>query len=543
MKKRVISLIIALLLVFSSVAVSAQVTELQAQSADAAERNVLYFEPDTAGWEDYERVYCHIWTYKTGEQFFSWQSKSEACVKKDGKWYYDLDANGISLKKGVAYVCVFSNENGQQTYDLVFSTAVIGDSAYCNGTVYSSPDDSDKKISYAFWRNHDKNTFGPVMRITGWGTVIGTCIPGTKTKLDLFSDFLTSEDFATARIISGKNDQELLDYIGRQMGLKATDIKRAINSTGVDVEWEFEASELYRIGWDDPDILTVDEAVAEYEILNETEVETNRYYFLMPNGKNGDVGDDDSVDYEGYPVGNYGEYSDSWFVFSESGKQMTSTACIYWWDSGVVDPSKWVGYLPSGKDADDPYVFYADIPKSVETIIWNNGVDKGMDHEEEIYYLGRQSVNIPCGYYDAGESPNYPDGTDSFDNMIFVLDPDLVSTWESVSYGGEWYYYYGKGCYGFTKDGTQADCLRHDHHDADGNHVGAGISVDENPSLGDVDGDYKVSVMDATYIQRYVAQIDVFDDRRLKAADMDKDYEVNVMDATEIQRYLAGYRN
>ena len=57
--------------------------------------------------------------------------------------------------------------------------------------------------------------------------------------------------------------------------------------------------------------------------------------------------------------------------------------------------------------------------------------------------------------------------------------------------------------------------------------------------LGDVDGDKKVSVMDATEIQMYKAQMkDLTDEQKLRA-DADKDNLVSVMDATQIQRLVA----
>ncbi len=221
-------------------------------------------------------------------------------------------------------------------------------------------------------------------------------------------------------------------------------------------------------GLKDPDIMTVDEAIEEFEFLWGEEVATNRYYFLMPTGTNGDLGDDESE------TGHAGEYTQSWYKAYEDGTLATDTAGIYWWDSDVADPPAWVGYLPSGSDENDPNVYYADVPQAVTTIIWNNAIDGGEDASKPDYYCAAQTCNIPCEYYDPYESPNYPDGTESFDGMIFVTDPDLVTENElsgMQELGGEWYYYYGNGCYGFTKDGTEADCLRHDHFDADGNHV------------------------------------------------------------------------
>lgn len=303
-------------------------------------------------------------------------------------------------------------------------------------------------------------------------------------------------------------------------------------------------------GWADPDILNVDDAVAEYELATGEEVATNRYYFLMPNGSNGDLGDDETVDdVTGLPLGNPGKYAPTWFIEMSEGGVSTATAGIYWWDSGVADPPAWVGYLPSGVDENDPYVFYADVPQAAVGIIWNNAVDGGMDITNPVYFCAAQSINIPCEYYDPGESPNYPDGTESFDNMIFVIDPDQVSIAEysgKQTCGGEWYYYYGNGCYGFTENGTEADCLRDDHHDADGNHV---IPEQEPPkeptpppaptpayTVGDVDGDGVVSIMDATEIQMVLAEMKEWaSETATLAADYDGDGVASVMDATAIQ--------
>ena len=57
--------------------------------------------------------------------------------------------------------------------------------------------------------------------------------------------------------------------------------------------------------------------------------------------------------------------------------------------------------------------------------------------------------------------------------------------------------------------------------------------------LGDVDNDGVVSVMDATQIQRSMAQLVELDAAAVKRADVDFDTIVSVMDATAIQRFVA----
>ncbi|MBQ8538448.1 MAG: hypothetical protein IJ433_02230 [Ruminococcus sp.] len=340
--------------------------------------------------------------------------------------------------------------------------------------------------------------------------------------------------------------------------------------------------------WNDPDCLTVEEGIDMWMFDNDEEMpETFRYYFLMPDGTNGERGDNPELE-------SNGNFAPTWYKLTTTGELATSTAGIYWWDSGVADPAAWIGYIASGSDEDDPNIYYANVPVDVTTIVWNNAVDGGLDETDPIYKCAAQSVNIGSEYYDVGESPNYPDGTESFNNMIFVIDPDLVmksDASEQMTCGGEWYYYYGKGCYGFTADGSEADCLRDDHYDESGNHVIPDVQKPTAPEfietqpeatepeatepeatepeatqpeatepetkpvaptqppqptqpevkyeIGDVDGDGRVDIVDVSEIQLHLAGVKTLSSSSLAAADANGDGDVNIIDATHIQRFLA----
>ena len=66
------------------------------------------------------------------------------------------------------------------------------------------------------------------------------------------------------------------------------------------------------------------------------------------------------------------------------------------------------------------------------------------------------------------------------------------------------------------------------------------ILLDElKEKLGDADGDGEVTIIDATAIQRWLADMPV-SECILSYADFDGDGEVTILDATAIQRYLAG---
>ncbi len=66
-----------------------------------------------------------------------------------------------------------------------------------------------------------------------------------------------------------------------------------------------------------------------------------------------------------------------------------------------------------------------------------------------------------------------------------------------------------------------------------------GKNHDSELLMGDVDFNGKLSIMDATHIQRYLALLEDFTDEQKQVADLDKDTILSVMDATYIQFLLA----
>ena len=60
--------------------------------------------------------------------------------------------------------------------------------------------------------------------------------------------------------------------------------------------------------------------------------------------------------------------------------------------------------------------------------------------------------------------------------------------------------------------------------------------------LGDTDGDEDVSIIDATRIQRFLAEVPVSGTFYEKAADVDDSGDIEITDVTFIQRWLADIR-
>ena len=59
--------------------------------------------------------------------------------------------------------------------------------------------------------------------------------------------------------------------------------------------------------------------------------------------------------------------------------------------------------------------------------------------------------------------------------------------------------------------------------------------------LGDADGDGEVTIMDATCIQRCLAELSVTGNFSRYAADLNRSGDIDITEATGIQRWLAGF--
>lgn len=57
--------------------------------------------------------------------------------------------------------------------------------------------------------------------------------------------------------------------------------------------------------------------------------------------------------------------------------------------------------------------------------------------------------------------------------------------------------------------------------------------------IGDVNGDGKVTIDDATLVQKAIAELIELDDTQKKAADTNSDGKITIDDATMIQKYIA----
>lgn len=317
----------------------------------------------------------------------------------------------------------------------------------------------------------------------------------------------------------------------------------------------------------EPGIQTSDEAIAAYEEANSVEVVTRKYYFMMPNGSNGplatqdvyyDVKEKDPETGEERVVDTVlfcraGEHAPTWY------NDFTEGAGVYWWGSAEAACESWAGYRALVEDADQS-IYYVNMPKKAVAFVWNNGIDggstptPGLDPSEDIYYKAAQTSDVAAEYPDPGEYEGIPEGRDSFDGCIFIVNPDSVSI-NALSLkqtcGGSWYIYYGDGCYGmYDTDSAnfksvEENCCNPSHFDESGKHVGfQGGEPEPTVVRGDYDESGEVTIMDATRVQNILAKTkEMPGETFIKAVDADGDGNLTIMDATRIQNVLAKIKN
>lgn len=125
----------------------------------------------------------------------------------------------------------------------------------------------------------------------------------------------------------------------------------------------------------------------------------------------------------------------------------TSDAGVYW-ENGSDTPSAWPGY--SARNADIKNVYCSEVPTNVDKVIWNNALKGTDDPTNPEYKLAYRTTDINFKGYEKGESDYYPNGVESFDNMIYIINPEFTSEndKDELIFTGEWFYYYGNGEYG-----------------------------------------------------------------------------------------------
>lgn len=246
MLKKMLSLILSVLLVFSLAALAFATDGVQEGEPAPSADPVIRFDTSSIEWTGFTYVGFHIWSIDD-ESFtgYDWGGKKQRGIEEgNGIWSYDLASHGLTLTPGKQYAVIFYTDTSAQTYNLLFDTTCFGDAAYGDASqILENPEDSNKVTLPAYWRNQDPAVNGPELKITSIGNVVGSCVPRCTSRTEMLEDFLKNT-LENARAYSELSDQELIDNAAAGLGLSADATRSVIAASGVETEWSYDASAL-----------------------------------------------------------------------------------------------------------------------------------------------------------------------------------------------------------------------------------------------------------------------------------------------------------
>ena len=285
MIKKFLSLLLAVMMVVSVMAVGVVTSSAATTDGFKPESSKLYFDVDGTGWTMGTKD--KIAFYMAGGDFdteanptkpVAWGGKKLIGTATSGETgIFEIDPVaklGYAFTPGVQYKVIFAKVTGanwgEQTCSLFFTTDCFGHVAYSDGTEMENDVDSTKKTKTVYWRDIDPEENGPVLAITSIGNVVGSCVEQGKTKYSLFVEFLSEAktDFQDKTCYENahkykceidpssagyKSEQKLIDDIGEGLGLTKDDIKAAFEedavktyfeTAGISCAWSYENSTL-----------------------------------------------------------------------------------------------------------------------------------------------------------------------------------------------------------------------------------------------------------------------------------------------------------
>lgn len=418
------------------------------------------------------------------QTFYEIGSLMERAYDDDGDkiWTYDLDAAGITLYPENQYSLEVYDKSGMKTHSLIFDTTCIGDIACISpygGNYFDTFLGKRYNVDTAEWYHQDSEVNGPRKVVQEYGT-FGWCFARTDDPYEMLYDYIVN-DMEAAHQKYAWYEQDLIDEVaeGLRLSLEETYyvVTVAESIEGKAIEWYPEDSDLesqFKPG----------KLYVALDIINYGEFESGAEfdYYVYAASELPPCCLDGVITYDASGM----ELIDSEICYSSAERDALLTGSVT--ATGTAGTLNFSVRPGSGKTL-------ADYSRFIESYESDGG--QGIFYEMPVLRL-RMRLTAESG--------------------VFTLQPTIRSAYDINR----------------TKladsDGTE-DSFIYGHFVTA---PGAGYGY----VLGDVDNDGKVSVLDATAIQRSLAKLSV-SAYNAKAADADQDAKVTVLDATAIQRYLA----
>lgn len=181
MNKKIISAVLAVLMMSSTAAIAASAAEVEAEASKDSGK----IQFDLGDWNHDDKIAFYIWDSSvTPAEFCSkdgWSTDNQWGSKKlqgeelgDGVVEsYEIDFSG---REGHNIFVIFHDRTTDaQTYDCVLNTEAIGHKAYMTGVTLENPEDSEKVAIEAVFEGIDPSVCGPYKKVTSTGNIVGNC--------------------------------------------------------------------------------------------------------------------------------------------------------------------------------------------------------------------------------------------------------------------------------------------------------------------------------------------------------------------------------
>ena len=480
--KRIISTILVFVLLSCVCSANALSSDISSTGERTLTDRSFNFDSLFSDWYGFERVYCHIREYN-GDSLYEAFSDDELCVNNhDGIWSYDIKGKGIYLEPSKNYLLSFYTEEYKyKTHELFCSGKNLGHVAVCNQTIYEDPCDHNSYVHDICWT--DSSDSASLLCITQTGNIIGHQLPDGVGMYDLFVAFLKN-GVGYAAEITNRSVQKAVDDLAYSLGYGYCTVSEAINGAEIDIEW------------------SAGDSYLEPRYSNSGNSASSESHWGSSHGISYTKPEDaDSVPYI---------LTDSGLIKTQKGQcylyqcRLTTDEYIsYLYGSVVFDHSGII--VNADKIPDNPFLFI--FPYFQRNI--------------KAYRTNENKQSISFSYC--------PSGFITLDQDTIVIQLYFIVTAES----GIHQLYSSLHLEDEYK--THIDSK---YYDIEESITPIEAEVPE-AILGDADTDGEVTILDATAIQRDLAELPVTA-FNAQAADADADGEISILDATSIQRHLAG---
>lgn len=577
MKKssKLVSIVLAAVLALSCF------TGLSLVSASAADAERIYFQvPTLEAWGTTKSVYCHVYNVYGDDTLaeIAWGAKAEQC-KLDpdtGLYYYDCSAEAKKLfeyevpgdtkstkiyrglKDGCDYAVLFYTKDTtgaeHQTGNVTMSTECFGGTVYVTGNLTENTEDSSKLDYEATWTDAELAAeYGPKAAITSTGRVVGEKFPVNQPKELIVSQFLHTWAVANAKLLTPEIVQEDCTLLG-------VEPINVYNQYAADYAAELEDSETY------PNTASL-ETIATLLGVDPNPVEDVTYVVAGTENLTG-------FNFNGNPeeaVNNVMTKDGSVYTKTFENVQPSDSYQIKIVANSAEGEQTWIGvgdeyqYNLAFKVVETPCdVTVTYDPATQEISISGDSAEIVTEIEiDKIVAAGGGSGNF---LYDA------PWETDSDDNVLTEISDKVYQiTYKDVEYydnyqfkfaaNGTWDNNWG-GTFVDSDVETDAvyngdniefsvpyetadvtltlDLTNFNYSDKTGAKFKVSIVAtgDVVPVYGDVNGDGRINIIDATEIQKAGIHLVQLDETATKLADVNQDGVINVIDATYVQKYI-----